>query len=506
MSTATDQEFRAARRRPSRRSLLVLAALAGLVAVVVVVAATGAFGGSGKPAAGAVDNAFPTGVAAVRRQPLSSQTLVSATLGYAGSSTIVTPAGTAPSDVLQARHAVANDEGTLQAARTLLSADAQALALVRASLAAARAKQSVECAGVNSAQGASSSPTNPSGACASDAQSVATEEQSLSGDVAKVAGDRAQVSAAERALAGDRATLADAQSSSALSGQSSTFTTLPPVGQIVRRGQGLYTISGTPVVLFYGSVAQWRAFVSGMSAGRDVAELNANLDALGYGKGLKGERLTAATVAAIRAFQSAHGVSPTGELPLGSVVFEPGPARVTSVTPTLGATVQPGPVLAITSTVRRVAIQLDAAQQGEVKVGDPVTITLSDNRTTPGKVTYVGSVATVPSSDQGGGGGGSSTPTIEVGVTPSDPAATGGLDQAPVNVAITTASVEDALVVPVAALLALGSGGYAVEEIGANGAHHLVAIDLGIFDDASGLVQVSGAGVAAGQRVVVPGE
>jgi hypothetical protein len=179
---------------------------------------------------------------------------------------------------------------------------------------------------------------------------------------------------------------------------------------------------------------------------------------------------------------------------------------VTSVTPTLGATVQPGPVLGITSTVRRVAIQLDAAQQAEVKVGDPVTITLPDNRTTPGKVTYVGSVATVPSSDQGGGGGGPSTPTIEVGVTPSDPAATGGLDQAPVNVSITTASVKDALVVPVAALLALGSGGYAVEEIGANGAHHLVAVDLGIFGDASGLVQVSGAGVAAGQRVVVPGE
>jgi peptidoglycan hydrolase-like protein with peptidoglycan-binding domain len=480
--------------------------LAGPVAVVVVVVATGVFGGGGKPAAGAVDNAFPTGVASVRRQSLSSQTLVSATLGYAGTSTIVAPAGTAPSDVLQARHADANDEGTLQAARATLSADAQALALVRASLAAARAKQSVECAGVNSAQGASSSPTNPSGACASDAQSVATQELSLSGAVAKVAADRAQVSAAERALAGDRAALAAAESSSALYGQSSTFTTLPAVGQIVRRGQSLYAISGTPVVLFYGPVAPWRAFASGMSAGRDVAELNANLDALGYGKGLAGGKFTAATAAAIRALQSAHGMSPTGELLLGSAVFEPGPARVTSVTPTLGETVQPGPVLAITSTVRRVAIQLDAAQQAEVKVGDPVTITLPDNRTTPGKVTYVGTVATVPSSDQGGGGGGPSTPTIEVGVTPSDPAATGGLDQAPVNVSITTASVKHALVVPVAALLALGGGGYAVEEIGASGAHHLVAVDLGIFGDASGLVQVSGAGVAAGQRVVVPGE
>jgi peptidoglycan hydrolase-like protein with peptidoglycan-binding domain len=505
MSAAADHELPAARRRPSRRALLALAALAAVAAVVVVVVvATGAFGGGGKPAAGAVDNPFPTGVAAVRRQPLSSQTQVSATLGYAGTSTIVAPAGTAPSDVLQARHAVANDEGTLQSARATLAADTQVLALVRASLAAARAKQSVECAGVNSAQGAASSPANPSGACASDAQSVATEEQSLSGDVAKVAGDRAQVSAAERTLAGDRAALVAEQSSSALYGQNSTFTRLPAVGQIVRRGQSLYAISGTPVALFYGSVAPWRAFASGMPAGRDVAELNANLDALGYGKRLAGNRFTAATAAAIRAFQSARGVSPTGELLLGSVVFEPGPARVTSVTPTPGATVQPGPVLAITSIVRQVAIQLDAAQQAEIKVGDPVTITLPDNRTTPGRVTYVGTVATEPSSDQGGGG--PSAPTIEVRVTPSDPSATGSLDQAPVDVSITTASVKDALVVPVAALLALAGGGYAVEEIESNGVHRLVAVELGIFDDADGLVQVSGAGVAAGQRIVVPGE
>jgi hypothetical protein len=167
-------------------------------------------------------------------------------------------------------------------------------------------------------------------------------------------------------------------------------------------------------------------------------------------------------------------------------------------------------VLTITSVARQVTIELDAAQQAEVKVGDPVTITLPDNRTTPGKVTYVGTVATIPGSDQGGqggqgGGNGSTTPTIEVDVTPTHAAATGHLDQAPVDVSITTASVKDALVVPVAALLALGTGGYALEEIGPSGVHHLVAAGLGIFDDADGLVQVTGAGLAAGQRVVVPG-
>jgi hypothetical protein len=155
-----------------------------------------------------------------------------------------------------------------------------------------------------------------------------------------------------------------------------------------------------------------------------------------------------------------------------------------------------------------VTIALDAAQQSDIKVGDPVTITLPDNSTTPGRVSFVGTVATVPSSDNGGSdnGNGSTTPTIEVDVTPSDPAATGHLDQAPVNVSITTGSVENALVVPVNALLALGSGGYAVEKAGAGGVHQLVAVQLGLFDDADGMVQVSGDGLAAGQRVVVPSQ
>jgi multidrug efflux pump subunit AcrA (membrane-fusion protein) len=74
-----------------------------------------------------------------------------------------------------------------------------------------------------------------------------------------------------------------------------------------------------------------------------------------------------------------------------------------------------------------------------------------------------------------------------------------------VSVSITTASVKDALVVPVNALLALaGGGGYAIEVVDAAGAHRLVPVTLGLFDDAEGLVQVSGSGVRAGQRVVVP--
>ena len=91
-----------------------------------------------------------------------------------------------------------------------------------------------------------------------------------------------------------------------------------------------------------------------------------------------------------------------------------------------------------------------------------------------------------------------------MGVTPSDPAATGTWDQAPVQVGITTASVPNALVVPVSALLAQSGTGYAVEVVGAGASSHLVPVSLGLFDDAAGLVQVTASGLAAGQEVVVP--
>ena len=71
------------------------------------------------------------------------------------------------------------------------------------------------------------------------------------------------------------------------------------------------------------------------------------------------------------------------------------------------------------------------------------------------------------------------------------------------QVGITTDKARDALVVPVSALLAESGGGYAVEVVGGGARHHLVPVSLGLFDDADGLVQVTGAGLTAGQTVVV---
>ncbi len=497
----------------ARRRVLAGVGLALVVSVVVVIA-TDPFGGPGKATGGVVDNATAISLATVTRQSLSSQTQVSGTLGYAGSSSIRVPSGTAPSAVQQAGQQVTSAETMLVSARATLASDTQALAGHEATLAAARAKEEVDCAGEGAAEAASAgsspgsegdSPGAGGSSCSSDVQTVSAAQQNATGATAKVTADRSQVSSGEKQLASAQSSLSTARSSAALYGQGSTFTALPSVGQIVGRGQSLYEIDGQQVLLLYGSVFPTRAFIAGMSAGSDVAELNANLDALGYGQGPTGDTFGAGTAAAIRALQSAHGLSVTGELLLGSVAFEPGPVRVTSVTPTVGQTVMPGPVLGVTSTARQVKVALDAAQQASVKVGDAVTITLPDNQTTPGRIAYVSSVATSSSSSGSGRGGGEeeSAPTIAVDITPTDPAATGHLDQAPVNVSITTESVQGALAIPIDALLALAGGGYAIE-VAEGRVHRLEAVSIGLFDDADGLVQVSGRGVSADQRVVVP--
>jgi len=295
-------------------------------------------------------------------------------------------------------------------------------------------------------------------------------------------------------------TLGYAGNYSVVNHRSGTITALPAVGRVVKQGQPLYKIDGSPVILLYGSTPAYRDLRQGES-GADVRQLNADLVALGYASEAElsptSEKFGWRTRVAVEKLQADLGVDETGRLALGTAVFLPTAVRITALSATLGAPAGPGAILTATSTRHQVTINLDAAQQAEVKVGDAVTITLPSGRVTSGRVSAVGSVASTASDDSG-------TPTIDVKVRLLYQAAAGRLDQAPVGVLITTASVKHALVVPVSALLALASGGYAVEVVNAAGVHRLVPVSLGLFDDADGLVQASGSGLRAGQRVVVP--
>jgi multidrug efflux pump subunit AcrA (membrane-fusion protein) len=72
-----------------------------------------------------------------------------------------------------------------------------------------------------------------------------------------------------------------------------------------------------------------------------------------------------------------------------------------------------------------------------------------------------------------------------------------------VQVNITTKGVENAMNVPVTAIVGKSGGGFAVEVVRADGRRELVAVKLGLFDTAGGRVQVEG-DLRQGNRVVVP--
>jgi hypothetical protein len=60
-----------------------------------------------------------------------------------------------------------------------------------------------------------------------------------------------------------------------------TYSELPALGQVIHQGRVLYRVSDRPVVLLDGSTPAYRNLSAGAN-GPDVAELNADLVALGY--------------------------------------------------------------------------------------------------------------------------------------------------------------------------------------------------------------------------------
>jgi len=301
--------------------------------------------------------------------------------------------------------------------------------------------------------------------------------------------------------------------------QGGILTRVPAVGAVVGRGQALYEVDGHPVPLWYGARPAWRTFGLGMADGPDLRQLETNLVALGFDPDRAitvDQHYGRATRAAVKRWQLAIGRARTGAVPLGQVVFAPGPIRVTAVSATVGAPVQPGTaILTATSTRPVVTVALEPAFQQLVRRGDRVEVVLPDGRSIRGRVATVGRVATQPNTgtgtggqDQGQGGdgggdgsGGQATVSVTIGL--ADPRAAANLDQAPVQVAITTQAHKGVLAVPVSALLAQPGGGHAVEVVEGN-ARRRVPVRTGLFDETAGLVEVAGAGLAEGATVQVP--
>ena len=289
-----------------------------------------------------------------------------------------------------------------------------------------------------------------------------------------------------------------------------TYTSLPAVGDRVGCGDELYRVDERPVLLLCGTVPAYRGIGVG-DTGNDVRQLNANLHQLGddtgagVDLGTVDDTFTWKTAKALANLQEAKGLPATGALALDDAVFVPEPTRIAKVTGELGGPAVPGtPVLDGTSDTLEVQVQLDASQQGQrgaVKNGDRAQITLPTNKSVAGTVDRLGTVAQASVEQNGNAGSGAVTIPASIGL--DDPAAASGLDQAPVQVDITTQGVDNALSVPVTAIVGTSGGGYAVEVVRAGGRRELVAVKLGLFDTTAGRVQVQG-DLHEGDQVVVP--
>ncbi|MFC9973935.1 peptidoglycan-binding protein [Spirillospora sp. NPDC127200] len=282
-------------------------------------------------------------------------------------------------------------------------------------------------------------------------------------------------------------------------GASGTVTWTRPDGATVGRGEVLYRVDNRPVVLMYGSVPIYRDLSSGMD-GPDVRQLERNLRALGYGKGMTVDRhFSAATAAAVIDWQDDQGLPETGSVDAAQVVFAPGAVRITDTKTSKGVKVRPGSAaLTVTGTERRVEVDLDTTDQQFARKGAKVTVGLPGGDRVDGRLVTVGTVARTKGEpdDQG-----TVDATIKVEIALSDPGKVRTLDRAPVSVDLESERHRNVLSVPVEALLALREGGFGVQLV-EGGTARVVAVRIGLF--ARGRVEVSAPGLRAGSVVGVP--
>ncbi len=265
--------------------------------------------------------------------------------------------------------------------------------------------------------------------------------------------------------------------------------------------------SGSLIVM-YGSTPAYRTMSAGLQ-GDDVRQLEENLADLGYagGEGFSVDGVfDDATAAAVADWQGATGQDPDGMVGAEDVVFVAGPVRVgswaqgvevgqqlTAGSALASLTVIQTPVDGRMSTTQRVVALMPLSDRDLVSEGIAVNVELPDNTDLAGTVTAINPSPVLD--DQTGEN------AVEVTILLAEPASEVWIG-AMVDVEIVETLIEDALVVPATALLALVEGGYAVEVLTEDGSARLVGVETGLFVD--GDVEVLSPDLTAGMRVVVP--
>ena len=262
------------------------------------------------------------------------------------------------------------------------------------------------------------------------------------------------------------------------------------------------------LAVMYGSTAVYRTMTVGLE-GDDVRQLEENLADLGYadGEGFSVDGVfDDATAVAVSDWQRATGQDADGMVGVADVVFVAGPVRIglwsqgvevgqqLAVGASLASlTVIETPVDGRMSTTQRVVALVPLSDRDLVSEGISVSVELPDGTDIGGTVTAINPSPVFD--DQTGEN------AVEVTILLTEPASEVWIG-ATTDVEITETLIEDALVVPATALLALVEGGYAVEVVTEDGSVRLVGVETGLFVD--GDVEVRSPELTAGTSVVVP--
>ena len=281
-------------------------------------------------------------------------------------------------------------------------------------------------------------------------------------------------------------------------------TALPTPGTTLGQGDHVYTVAGANSYLLHGAIPAWRAFGEGMSDGQDVTQLENALSELGYFEATPNAHFDWYTTAAIKRWQKALNLPQDGTLPLGSVLFAPEDLRVGALKSRVGDTATTETELfAVSSSRQIISANLKLSDQALGVVGNSVTIRLPGSATsTTGTITSVEPPTDKPGDASSSNREASKERIVPVTITPDDPSALEGLQEASVSLGFTSESRKDVLSVPLGALVALTSEQFGVEVVDEAGAVTRVPVTVGLF--AGDRVEVSGDDIAEGQRVVVP--
>ena len=272
-------------------------------------------------------------------------------------------------------------------------------------------------------------------------------------------------------------------------------------------------------LLMFGDIPAWRDMKEGIVPGEDINQLKLNLIALGYGtiETLGADwNFNKNTSAAVMKFQADLNIISSGEIVLGEIIFAPGTSLVksSSTLQTVGGKMNAGMELFFLTPVEKVStqigsdgainlsseslqiveIQVDVADRNLTNEGSKVEIELPDESVVIGTVRQVGNLAVVPQEGD---------PFLEVLIGVEGSTEYFEWTGAAVTINVTKELAKGVLASPVTGLLALLSGGYALEVVTATGTI-LVPVETGIYAD--GWVEINGSGLQPGTEIVVPNQ